>query len=129
MASIFSRIVAGEIPCHKIAETDDFLAFLDAFPIAKGHTLVIPKKEVDYLFDLDEKITIDGSARSNLARYINHSCKPNCEAVHYTDANEIGIEAKRKIKAGEELTYDYGKDHFNEYIKPYGCKCGHHAKK
>ncbi|WP_342088425.1 HIT family protein [Dyadobacter sp. OTU695] len=56
MASIFSRIVAGEIPCHKIAETEDFLAFLDAFPIAKGHTLVIPKKEVDYLFDLDDKL-------------------------------------------------------------------------
>lgn len=56
MASIFSRIVAGEIPCHKIAETEDFLAFLDAFPIAKGHTLVIPKKEVDYLFDLDDAL-------------------------------------------------------------------------
>ncbi|WP_031526324.1 HIT family protein [Dyadobacter crusticola] len=54
MASIFSKIVNGEIPAHKIAENDDFLAFLDAFPIAKGHTLVIPKKEVDYLFDLDD---------------------------------------------------------------------------
>ena len=56
MASIFSRIVAGEIPCHKIAETEDFLAVLDACPIAKGHTLVIPKKEVDYLFDLDDDL-------------------------------------------------------------------------
>ena len=55
MASIFSKIVKGEIPSHKIAETDDFLAFLDAFPITAGHTLVIPKKEVDYIFDLDEK--------------------------------------------------------------------------
>lgn len=54
MASIFSRIVNGEIPSHKIAEDDEFLAFLDAFPIAKGHTLVIPKREVDYVFDLDE---------------------------------------------------------------------------
>lgn len=54
MASIFSRIVSGEIPSHKIAENDEFLAFLDAFPIAKGHTLVIPKKEVDYIFDLDD---------------------------------------------------------------------------
>ncbi|MCF0058326.1 HIT family protein [Dyadobacter sp. CY356] len=53
MASIFSRIVSGEIPSHKIAENEEFLAFLDAFPIAKGHTLVIPKKEVDYIFDLD----------------------------------------------------------------------------
>jgi histidine triad (HIT) family protein len=53
MASIFSRIVSGEIPSHKIAENDEFLAFLDVFPIAKGHTLVIPKKEIDYIFDLD----------------------------------------------------------------------------
>lgn len=52
MASIFSKIVAGEIPCHKIAESDDYLAFLDINPIVKGHTLVIPKKETDYLFDL-----------------------------------------------------------------------------
>lgn len=58
MASIFSKIVAGEIPCHKIAENDDFLAFLDVFPCAKGHTLVIPKKEVDYIFDLDEETYI-----------------------------------------------------------------------
>jgi len=54
MSSIFSRIVSGEIPSHKIAENEEFLAFLDAFPIAKGHTLIIPKKEVDYIFDLDD---------------------------------------------------------------------------
>ncbi len=53
MPSIFSKIVAGEIPCYKIAENDHFLAFLDVFPLKKGHTLVIPKKEVDYIFDLD----------------------------------------------------------------------------
>lgn len=56
MASIFSKIVAGEIPCHKVAESDQFLAFLDVFPIAKGHTLVIPKREIDYIFDLDEEL-------------------------------------------------------------------------
>jgi len=55
MASIFSKIVAGEIPAYKIAENDNFLAFLDAFPIAKGHLLVIPKVETDYLFDLDNE--------------------------------------------------------------------------
>ena len=54
MATIFSRITAGEIPCHKIAEDEDFFAFLDINPIALGHTLVIPKKEVDYIFDLDD---------------------------------------------------------------------------
>ena len=54
MASIFTKIVNGEIPCYKIAETDEFLAFLDVNPNAKGHTLCIPKKEIDKIFDLDE---------------------------------------------------------------------------
>jgi len=54
MASIFTRIVQGEIPCHRIAENDDFLAFLDVMPLVEGHVLVIPKKETDYIFDLDE---------------------------------------------------------------------------
>jgi len=55
MASIFTRIVNGEIPVWKVAEDENFFAFLDIFPVAKGHTLVIPKKEVDYLFDLDDE--------------------------------------------------------------------------
>ncbi|MGN0309999.1 MAG: HIT family protein [Bacteroides sp.] len=54
MATIFSRIVAGEIPCYKVAEDDKFFAFLDINPLVKGHTLVIPKQEVDYLFDLSD---------------------------------------------------------------------------
>lgn len=53
--SIFSKIISGEIPAHKIAENDDFLAFLDIMPLVRGHVLVVPKKEVDYIFDLDEK--------------------------------------------------------------------------
>jgi histidine triad (HIT) family protein len=53
MATIFSKIVAGEIPCYKVAEDENYLAFLDIFPLVKGHVLVIPKVEVDYLFDLD----------------------------------------------------------------------------
>lgn len=56
MASIFTKIVNGEIPCHKIAETADYLAFLDVFPLIEGHTLVIPKKEVDYLYDLEDEL-------------------------------------------------------------------------
>lgn len=55
MASIFSRIVAGEIPCYKVAENDKFFAFLDINPLVKGHTLVIPKEEVDYIFDLSDE--------------------------------------------------------------------------
>jgi histidine triad (HIT) family protein len=54
MATIFSRIIAGEIPCYKVAENDRYFAFLDINPLAKGHTLVVPKCEVDYLFDLDD---------------------------------------------------------------------------
>jgi histidine triad (HIT) family protein len=56
MASIFSKIVNGEIPAYKVAEDENYLAFLDIFPVAKGHTLVIPKKEVDYIFDLDDNL-------------------------------------------------------------------------
>lgn len=56
MASIFSKIVNGEIPAYKVAEDDKFLAFLDISPVAIGHTLVIPKKEIDYLFDLDDEL-------------------------------------------------------------------------
>lgn len=55
MSSIFTKIVKGEIPSHKIAEDDNYLAFLDINPLAEGHTLVIPKKEVDYIFDLDDE--------------------------------------------------------------------------
>lgn len=56
MSSIFSKIVQGEIPCHKIAEDDQFLAFLDVMPLVEGHTLVIPKQEIDYIFDLDPEV-------------------------------------------------------------------------
>ncbi|HZK93817.1 MAG TPA: HIT family protein [Prolixibacteraceae bacterium] len=55
MASIFSKIVNGEIPCYKVAENEDYLAFLDIFPLVTGHVLVIPKVETDYLFDLDDQ--------------------------------------------------------------------------
>lgn len=58
MASIFTRIVQGEIPCYKIAENEHFLAFLDVNPLVKGHTLVIPKKEQDYIFDLEDDLFV-----------------------------------------------------------------------
>ena len=59
MASIFSRIILGEIPCHKIAENEKFIAFLDITPVAKGHTLVVPKMEVDHFFDLENDLLAD----------------------------------------------------------------------
>lgn len=78
MASIFTKIINGDIPCYKVAETEDFLAFLDINPNAKGHTLCIPKKEVDKLLDLDEE-TYNGllsfSRRVGLAIRNTISCK------------------------------------------------------
>ena len=59
MATIFSRIIAGEIPSYKVAEDDKFFAFLDINPLVKGHTLVVPKQETDYLFDLDDRTLAD----------------------------------------------------------------------
>jgi len=56
MSSVFTKIINGEIPCHRIAETTDYLAFLDISPLAKGHTLVIPKKEIDYIFDVEDEL-------------------------------------------------------------------------
>lgn len=74
-----------------------------------------------YLFEINSRRVIDGSPRQNIARYINHSCRPNCE----TDIvkGKVYIYAKRNIKEDEELTYDYGKEYFDDFIKPYGCKC------
>ena len=57
--SIFTKIIKGEIPCYKIAEDDRFIAFLDVFPVKKGHTLVVPKAQIDYLFDLDDSLLSD----------------------------------------------------------------------
>ena len=59
MASIFSRIIAGEIPSYKVAEDENYYAFLDINPLTKGHTLVVPKQETDYLFDLDDRTLAD----------------------------------------------------------------------
>lgn len=55
MASVFSKIISNEIPCYKVAETNDFIAFLDVRPLTAGHTLVVPKKEIDYIFDMDDE--------------------------------------------------------------------------
>jgi len=75
-----------------------------------------------YLFEVDDTYTIDGSPRWNIARYINHSCRPNSE-VEIDKNGKIIIEAIKNIEVGEEITYDYGKEYFNEFIKPIGCKC------
>jgi SET domain-containing protein len=79
------------------------------------------KKGGKYLFEIDEQRAIDGSARSNLARYINHSCRPNAEA--FVTGIRIWIWSKKSIEAGDEITIHYGKEYIEEHIKPKGCKC------
>lgn len=88
---------------------------------------IIPTKDADkktgarYLFEINSRWTIEGSTRSNLARYVNHACKPNCESV--AAGNRIFIKALTYIQPGEELTYDYGPEYVEEFITPVGCKC------
>ncbi len=87
---------------------------------------ILSSKEADerggkYLFEVNNKKIIDGSGRENKARYINHSCIPNCEID--IKKGRVFVYAKKNIKKGSELSYDYGKEYFNEYIKPNGCRC------
>lgn len=102
-------------------------------PIKKGSFIIeycgkqISKDEEErrtscrYLFEINSRKTIDGSARSNLARYINHSCRPNAEVE--IKKGRVLIYAKKDITIGEEINYDYGREYWNEYIKPIGCRC------
>ena len=74
-----------------------------------------------YLFQTSKNRHIDGTTRKNTARYINHSCRPNCEVDIIR--GRVFVYAKRKIEIGEELFYDYGKEYWDEHIKPKGCRC------
>ncbi|HEY4275718.1 MAG TPA: SET domain-containing protein-lysine N-methyltransferase [Rhizomicrobium sp.] len=102
-------------------------------PIAKGDVVaeywgpIVTEEEVlrsrgKYFFALSNNLAINGKYRSNIARYINHSCHPNCVPVE--KEQRVFIQAKRAIKTGEEIGYDYGKEYWDEYIKPIGCRCG-----
>lgn len=76
-----------------------------------------------YLFQLNEDNYIDGSEPSNLARYINHSCRPNAQAFVSHDEKSITIEAIKPIKRGDEIVIDYGQEYFDAFIAPIGCGC------
>ena len=88
MASIFSKIVAGEIPCYRVAETDHCLAFLDIDPIVRGHVLCIPKKEVDYIFDLDDELFTELHL---FARRVARGLKKVCPCIKVGEA-VVGID-------------------------------------
>ena len=85
--------------------------------------------ENKYLFELNGRWTIDGSVRKNIARYINHACRPNAESDVSPRKRKVVIRALRKIEPGEEINYDYGTDYFKAYLKPIGCKCAACEKK
>ena len=85
--------------------------------------------ENKYLFELNGRWTIDGSVRRNIARYINHACRPNAESDVSERKRKVVIRAIRNIQPGEEINYDYGSDYFKAYLKPIGCKCDACEKK
>ena len=85
--------------------------------------------ENKYLFELNNRWTIDGSVRKNTARYINHACRPNAESDVRPRKRKVFIRAIKNIEPGEEINYDYGTDYFKAYLKPIGCKCDACEKK
>ncbi len=85
--------------------------------------------ENKYLFELNNRWTIDGSVRENIARYINHACRPNAESDVRPRKRKVFIRAIKNIEPGEEINYDYGTDYFKAYLKPIGCKCDSCEKK
>jgi uncharacterized protein len=116
-----------------IKRTSTGLGLIATKPIPKGKRIIeyfgplVPNEEVDqsngkYFFTVNNKWSIDGSPRENIARYINHSCKPNAEAF-VTKNRRVWIWSRKNIKAGEEITYDYGKEYFEGIIEPIGCRC------
>ena len=87
----------------------------------KIRTETTEELDTRYLFEINERWTIDGASRSNRARYINHACRPNAEV--YIVGHVIKIRAIKNIKPDDEITYHYGRDYVDAFIKPVGCKC------
>ena len=117
---------------YAIRRTSTGLGFFTLQPIPKGARIIeytgplianeeVEKRNGKYFFGVNTKWSIDGSPRSNTARYINHSCRPNAEAL--ISGRRVWIWSRRNIKPGEEITYDYGEEYFEDIIKPMGCKC------
>ncbi len=116
------------------------LGLIATKPLKRGDFIIeykgelISTEEADrrggkYLFVVSDTKTIDGKSRENIARYINHSCAPNAEAELDEEELRVRIYAKKKILPGEEILYDYGKEYWDEHIKPFGCRCPHCTEK
>jgi uncharacterized protein len=127
---------------YRVGRSRTGLGLFATQPIKKGSKIVryfgplldSKKKKDDaienkYLFELTNRWTIDGSVRKNVARYINHACKPNAESDVKPRKRKVVIRAIKNIEPGEEINYDYGTDYFKAYLKPIGCKCDACEKK
>jgi uncharacterized protein len=121
---------------YRVGRSKTGLGLFATKPIKKGTKIIryfgpildSRKKDEDaienkYLFELNGRWTIDGSIRQNLARYINHACRPNAESDVKPRKRKVFIRAIKDIEPGEEINYDYGTDYFKAYLKPIGCKC------
>jgi len=121
---------------YRVARSSSGLGLIATKSIKKGMPIIFYegrlldcwKKEDDsvnnrYLFEINKRWTIDGSVRENMARYINHGCRPNAEPEVMPRKRKILIRAIRTIREGEEISYDYGKEYFETYLKPKGCRC------
>jgi SET domain-containing protein len=117
---------------YRIARSSAGLGLFATAPIKKGKFIVeysgrrLDNKKIDYLstrylFELNNRWTIDGSTRKNTGRYINHGCRPNAEPI--IAKWKIRIRAVKNIKPGDEITYNYGRDYFDMFIKAKGCRC------
>jgi uncharacterized protein len=127
---------------YRVGRSRTGLGLFATKPIKKGSKIIryfgplldSKKKKDDaienkYLFELNNRWTIDGSVRKNVARYINHACKPNAESDVKPRKRKVIIRAIKNIVPGEEINYDYGTDYFKAYLKPIGCKCAACEKK
>ena len=127
---------------YRVGRSRTGLGLFATKPIKKGTKIIryfgplldCRKKKNDaienkYLFELNNRWTIDGSVRANIARYINHACKPNAESDVRPRKRKVFIRAIKNIAPGEEINYDYGTDYFKAYLKPIGCKCDACEKK
>ena len=127
---------------YRVGRSPTGLGLFATKPIKKGTKIIryfgplldCKKKKDDaienkYLFELNDRWTIDGSVRKNVARYINHACKPNAESDVKPRKRKVIIRAIKNIEPGEEINYDYGTDYFKAYLKPIGCKCDACEKK
>jgi uncharacterized protein len=127
---------------YRVGRSRTGLGLFATKPIKKGTKIIryfgplldSKKKKEDaienkYLFELNNRWTIDGSVRKNIARYINHACKPNAESDVKPRKRKVFIRAIKDIEPGEEINYDYGTDYFKAYLKPIGCKCDACKKK